>query len=141
MKRFITAMLALALTTALSSEKASAQDRMQPQTQLRDSGYFTGMVGKRHNGYEPAGQVYYAHGSNSLIPVAGSSDNVNSLFDCRPNIIDPDDCPEVMNPSGSNLHHCFVDFIVDPNDCPNVVDPYLHDDGAFLPWHRGSIYQ
>ena len=57
MKRFITAMLTLALTTALSSEKASAQDRMQPQTQLRDNGYYTGMVGKRHIGYEPAGQV------------------------------------------------------------------------------------
>jgi len=29
-------------------------------------------------------------------------------------------------------------------DCPPYEpcdDPALHDDGAFLPWHRGSIYQ
>ena len=155
MKCFITAMLTLALTTAFSSETAFAQDRMQPQTQLRDNGYFTGMVGKWHIGYEPAGQVYAAHRPNSLTPVASSFANTDQVDCFAPSNVDrltsyegklplappsptavghPNDYPEVMNPSGSSLHHTFVDYFADP-DCPDVVDPYLQNDNPLLPWH------
>ena len=44
------------------------------------------------------------------------------------NIVDPTDCSD----------------IVDPADYPNIVDPgldSLHNNGAFLPWHREYIYR
>jgi hypothetical protein len=33
---------------------------------------------------------------------------------------------------------------IDPGDCTDIVDPgldNLHNNGAFLPWHRGYIYR
>ena len=143
MKRFITAMLTLALTTALSSETASAQDRMQSQTQLRDNGYYTGMVGKWHIGYEPAGQVYAAHGSKLLISVAGSSENgfqryppLSKSKNASPSFVTsrvdlastPDDCPNIMNPPGFNSRVPVAGYDCQGQGTFNVSDRYVGDD-------------
>ena len=133
MKRFITATLTLALTAALSADKASAaQANQSPLLALSmvntaESGMddITGMLhvsivdsGGGSDLYSPD----TVDGIIAIIALAATETGIIDPADC-PQIMDPNDCPDVLDPSTSNLHHCFVDFIVDPNDCPRVVDP------------------
>ncbi|MCH2201848.1 MAG: hypothetical protein MK102_07750 [Fuerstiella sp.] len=118
MKRFITATLTLALTAALSADKApAAQANQSPLLALSmvntaESGMddITGML---HVQIEDSGG-----GSNFY-----SSDTVDGLIAIialtaiETGVIDPADCPSVMDDLP------FLEQVVDPEDCPSVIDP------------------
>jgi len=112
MKRFITAILTLALTTALSADKASAQ-QANPVPNLALSVIQTGESGM--DGI--AGSLGYNEISSTILGFAATETGVMA----------PDDCP--------NLHHTFVDFIwalwQDCNDYDVAKD-------AFRPYIEGT---
>ena len=63
--------------------------------------------------------------TNSLVPIAGVNRSVPLAGTSE---ISPGNCVSA----------------IDPGDCPDIVDPgldNLHNNGAFLPWHRGYIYR
>ena len=140
MKRIITAMLTLALITGLSAEKASAIDVPHP------TGEATGPPREWHRGIPIAGV-------DRLIPLAGrgrtsypnrisgtsgpggttfltggnsGSGRTSSLGGVPPQ-------PEFLTGGSASLEHG-----------PGMHDSLehgLHDNGAFLPWHRGYIHR
>jgi hypothetical protein len=145
MKRFITAMLTLALITGLSCGKASAQQA--------NAVPLLGLSMQSSNG-DIAGDPLPIAGVDRLIPLAESfvtsvesmgqasrntSDSLTNLDlaftptgeNChlryeRLNVVDPYACPNDRIASGSNLHHTFEGYIMDPD---------LHINGPLLPWH------
>jgi hypothetical protein len=112
MKRFITAML-FSLTVIVCEQ----QTLFAPHFTT-----FDGLTAA--NPRDTTNSLVPVAGVNMSIPLAGSSENgfvrypplvkpkhdspsfvtsnVDLVFDCRPNIMDPDNCPDVVDPSGYN---------------------------------------
>lgn len=92
MKRFITAMLTLALVSGLSAGKASAQQAKDQQSIWNDI-------------------TFNCHATSDLEGIIA----IIALAATETGIIDPSDCPRIID-----IGEC--DEIIDPDDCPNLVD-------------------
>ena len=149
MKRFITAML-FSLTVIVCEQ----QTLFAPH--YYDLGVFNGVTSKTspQNSLVPIAGVARSKtaevainfsGPRSLVPVAGYTDQLSyddmsgEWFSGPADRGKTDDYVGDQDPGAGMWIDCPP---YEPCDDTSLHDdPSLHDDGAFLPWHRGSIYQ
>jgi len=145
MKRFI-AILTLALTAALSADKASAQDFFGiPMVNTAESGLddISGSIlrfaatevgimdlidlswfGEQHKIYDYSQCIwnditFNEHATSDLEGLIA----IIALAATETGIIDPSDCPSYMDPTTAGLADPYLrPEIIDPSDCPRIID-------------------
>ena len=116
MTRFITTTLTLVLTAGLSSSDVSAQDALG-----------ISMVNTAESGLMIDPEGLYQTNELELAPSLGLDGLIAiiALAATETGIIDPDDCPQVVDACLDRLRYPLdrTPSVIDPADCPRIVDP------------------